>query len=149
MISKTALHSYCLNFIENTIEDIEALIRDARDTLKADTKSSIGDKYETTREMMQAEIEKLQKQLAENKQMLLSLKVIDPSKKKNRAEIGAMVATQNNRFYLSVGLGKIHFQGDIFMIISIASPFGKALLGKVNGDHIVVNGTKHTITEIQ
>ena len=55
---------------------LEHLISETRDA-NNETKSSMGDKYETSREMVQQEINNLQVQLNENLKSLNSLKLIN------------------------------------------------------------------------
>lgn len=77
-MNKAELHTLCLSLAEERIQAIRGSIKDARDASVSDTKSSMGDKYETTREMMSIEIEKLQKQLEDAQNKLMALKIIDP-----------------------------------------------------------------------
>lgn len=139
MPDKVKIHAHCLQLLQEKINSIAGLIEDARAASNNDTKSSMGDKYETTREMMQIEINKLLLQLSEAQQMILSLKVIDPAKSCTKAEPGALIETQQMTFYLCTGLGKITIDNKVVMAISPASPIGKALHGKQKDDQFSVN----------
>lgn len=147
-MSKGSLHAHLLQLAEQKILAITELIADAQASSNNDTKSSMGDKYETTREMMQIEINKLQGQLREAQQMLLALKVIEPSKPCTKVEPGAWVETDTLTFYISTGMGKVTLNGQSIMVISPASPIGKLLNGKSEGDQVTVNAAKYRIKKI-
>ena len=50
---KIELYNLCLKYVADSIGEIEAAIADRREAMHNETKSSMGDKYETTREMLQ------------------------------------------------------------------------------------------------
>ena len=148
MISKTELHQYCLQLVQSKIVDLEQLIADAQAASNNDTKSSMGDKYETIREMMQIEINKLGQQLAETQQMNMAIKVLDPNKKCTAVEPGAFIETDKILFYLCAGLGKINVNEQTIMVISPGSPLGKAMLNKKANEDAGVNGVVYKIKTI-
>lgn len=148
LISKSAIHDHCLRLLQDKCLYIQQSIADAREAGQSDTKSSMGDKYETTREMMQIEINKLHGQLAEMQQQLLAIKVLDPNKKCTVAEPGAIVETDKAVFYLAAPLGKISLDGTTYMVVSPSSPIGKKLLQHNIGNHFDINGVSYTIQTI-
>jgi transcription elongation GreA/GreB family factor len=148
MISKTDIHAHCLQLLEQKIVSLNQLIEDARAASNNDTKSSMGDKYETTREMMQIEIDKLERQKAESQQMLLSLKVIDSHKPCTKAEPGAWIHTDKLNFYLAAGLGKVEVGDQTCMVISPVSPIGRAMGGKKSDQTFSANGHEYKILKI-
>src|SRR6476646_5372230 len=83
----------------------ETLIAETRAS-NNDTKSSMGDKYETGREMLQQEINNLQRQLNEtlNQQAILQKITSDPSEK---VQNGALVKTDKGLFYIAASIGEI------------------------------------------
>jgi regulator of replication initiation timing len=91
--------------ITDKIRSFENLIAETRAS-NNDTKSSMGDKYETGREMLQQEINNLQRQLNEtlNQQAVLQKITADPSEK---VQNGALVKTNKGLFYISASLGEI------------------------------------------
>ena len=92
------------------IQYFENLIAETRAS-NNDTKSSMGDKYETGREMLQQEINNLQRQLNEvlNQQAVLQKITSDPSEK---VQNGALVKTDKGLFYVAVSMGEIIFALD-------------------------------------
>ncbi len=148
MFTKPLLHSHCLQIVQDKCLYIQQSIADAQAASNNDTKSSMGDKYETTREMMQIEINKLGQQLADMQQILLALKILDPNKTCEQAEPGAIVITEKINFYLAAGIGKIEFDNTQFMVVSPASPIGKQMLHTKAGGSFSVNGVLYELISI-
>lgn len=145
---KSSLYQLCLKFIEERIETAEIALKQAREASNDDTKSSAGDKYETSREMMQQDIDRNKRLLIDaeqNQQILNSLKDTPHS---DAARNGSLVITDQGSFYLSISAGQLHLAKDVYFAISAVSPIGKLLLGKVKGDKFDFNGRKYTIKDV-
>ena len=128
------------------IENLERLIDEIRAS-NNETKSSMGDKFETSREMVQQEINTLQIQLNENRNARNSLKQINTNLHQTIG-LGSLVETDKGLFYIAVSLGEIIFNENKIFVISTESPLGKALFGKRKGDEISLNNTKQTIRNL-
>ena len=63
-------------------------------------------------------------------------------------EHGAVVITDRQNFFLSIGAGKFMVEKQVFFAISAQTPIYMALKGKKEGDTIVFNGQSQTIKEI-
>ncbi len=113
-----------------------------------ETKSNVGDKYETTREMMQLEIEKNMVQLNKYELQKNELLKINPIRKNSKVEFASLVFTTENTYFISIGLGKIQIENEVVFCISLISPIGKALLNKKVGDEINFQDKKIAITGI-
>lgn len=133
--------------LSEKIENFEKLIAETR-TSNNDTKSSMGDKYETGREMLQQEINNLQTQLNEvlKQQGFLKTILIKPS---DKAEKGAIVKTEKGLFFISVSLGEVTFENQKIICISPESPLAKAMNGKQKGDVFSLNNMSQKIVDIQ
>jgi len=132
--------------LSQKIVAFENLIAETRASSN-DTKSSMGDKYETGREMLQQEINNVQRQLNEalNQQNFLQkLNTVTCSKVQN----GALVKTDKGLFYISASVGEIVFENKKIMTISSESPLAKAMFGKKTADHFTMNNLTQTIEEI-
>lgn len=132
--------------VEEKVHAFEKLIAETRAS-NNDTKSSMGDKYETGREMLQQEINNLQRQLNEtlNQQAVLQKITSEPSLK---VQNGALVKTDKGLFYVSVSVGEITFNDQKIMTVSAESPLIKAMSGKAKGDQFMINTMQQTIEEI-
>ena len=107
----------------------------------------MGDKYETGREMLQQEINNLQRQLNEvlNQQAILQKITADPSEK---VQNGAIVKTDKGLFYISASMGEIRSENQKVMTVSAESPLVKAMFGKKMGETFTINTINQTIENI-
>lgn len=133
--------------LSEKIENFEKLISETRASSN-DTKSSMGDKYETGREMLQQEINNLQVQLNEILKQKDFLKTVLP-KPNDKAEKGAIVKTEKGLFFISVSLGEIQIENEKIICISPESPLAKAMNGKQKGDTFSLNNMSQKIIEIE
>jgi len=129
--------------ILDKVQNLENLITETRASSN-DTKSSMGDKYETGREMLQQEINNLQRQLNEtlNQQAIVQKITSDPSLK---VQNGALVKTDKGLFYISASIGEITFENTKIMTISSESPLAKMMMGLKSGENFSINGNSHII----
>lgn len=129
---------------------IESALETARDSSNDDTKSSAGDKYETSREMIQQDINRYQKQLVEaNKdlQQLISIEslsndVIDV------VRLGTLVQTNVGLYLIATSIGAVKIGTNNIFVISSASPIGQLLIGKKIGDSFVFNNVNQKVIAI-
>lgn len=132
--------------ISEKIQKLEQLIAETRAS-NNDTKSSMGDKYETSREMLQQEINNLQIQLNEHLKSQKILKNINPNPHKI-VTLGSLVETEKGKFFIAVSLGEITFSQEKIFVISAESPLAKAMNGKKTGESFVVNNLSQIIKNI-
>ncbi len=132
--------------ISEKIQKLEQLIAETRAS-NNDTKSSMGDKYETSREMLQQEINNLQIQLNEHLKSQKILKNINPNPHKV-VSLGSWVETNKGKFFIAISLGEILFNQEKVFVISTESPLAKAMNGKKTGESFVVNNLSQIIKNI-
>lgn len=132
--------------VEEKVHTFENLIAETRAS-NNDTKSSMGDKYETGREMLQQEINNLQRQLNETLSQQNILQKIT-SEVSLKVQNGALVKTNKGLFYVSVSMGEIIVDQQKIMTVSAESPLVKAMSGKKKEDHFSINNVQQTIEEI-
>ena len=132
--------------LSEKIQGFEKLIAETRASSN-DTKSSMGDKYETGREMLQQEINNLQVQLNEILKQKDFLKTILP-KPSDKAEKGAIVKTEKGLFFISVSLGEIKVENEKIICVSPESPLAKAMQGKQENEVFSVNNINQKIENI-
>lgn len=145
---KSSLHQACINQVESKIATLEKAIQDAQQAASEDTKSSAGDKFETSREMMKLEINKNGLQLKQALEMMRYLNQINPETQKDTVGFGSLISTNEGIYYFSVSLGKVKTEDQSFFALSMASPIGKALANKKAGDEITFMGRTIRIEEI-
>lgn len=132
--------------ISEKILKLEQLIAETRAS-NNETKSSMGDKYETSREMLQQEINNLQIQLNEQQKALQILKNIHPVSHK-AIGLGSLVETDKGQFFIAVSLGEITYGQEKIFIISADSPIAKAMWGKKQNDDFQINKISQKIKNI-
>jgi len=151
-MNKTELIKLISQKLSGKIQNFEKLIAETRAS-NNDTKSSMGDKYETGREMLQQEINNLQVQLNEVLKQQDFLKTsfdkLRMTKKFDKAEKGAIVKTERGLFFISVSLGELSFEHQKIICISPESPLAKAMNGKQKGDVFSLNNMSQKIVDIQ
>lgn len=144
---KNTLYKVCLERNEARLSEINYAIEQSQDAIVNDTKSSAGDKYETTREMIQQDLNRYQDQLKQAKTDQRLLEQIDLGVKAKVA-LGAIVQTDKAQYFLAISLGRISVEGGAFMVVSPSSPIGALLLTNGPGDTIMFNGMRQTILKV-
>ncbi len=147
MIDKNLLLLYGINLVLAKADDLKAAIKSTRDSSNNDTKSSMGDKYETSREMLQQDINRLEQQLAESNLQLFNLRNIK-FKNAQTVEVGSLINTSLGLFFISVSLGEMVFETQRLVLISLASPLGKKLNGKKKGEYFILNDSQVEVLEV-
>lgn len=148
MIKKTIIDK-CKAEIFSKKEAIEQEMENLKVSLGAETKSSAGDKYETSREMMNQEKGKLQSQMSVLNQQLETLSKINVNTKHEKIGLGSIVKTSVSNYFISISYGKVSDEkGDLFMISAI-TPLAQIMINKTEGDEINWNGKSILIKEIE
>lgn len=120
----------------------------ARQASNDDTKSSAGDKYETTREMMQQEMDRNSKLLYEAGQQKIALQQLENVESAKLVKNGSVVLTSEGNFYISISAGELNVEGQKFFAVSQASPIGKLLIGKSKNESFKFNGKEYLVKDI-
>lgn len=145
---KEVLHGLCKQYTEALIQEIEAAITDRREAIANETKSSMGDKYETTREMLQQDINMNLERLSKVQADASTLKAINPQASSATIIPGSLVYTGNGNFYISVSAGHYTIEGKKYYTVSPSSPIGMQLKGKSTRDSFSLNGKNYTIDAV-
>lgn len=145
---KEKILDFCKNELEAKMQEISKEIASIKDSMGSDTKSSAGDKYETGREMMNQEKEKLQSQLANINRQLETLHQINPAEQNKEVGFGALVNTSMAIYFISISYGKISVEAKDVFLISAITPLAQQMIGKKTGDKINWNGKEILIEEI-
>ena len=114
------------------------------------------DRYDSYRTKMMRSRDMYAKQLANSNAGIRVLQDLLGRPPYAKAEHGAIVVTDKQRFFLSIGAGKflVPFRSagevpqEVFFAISAQTPIYMALKGRSVGDSITFNGVTQTIVEI-
>jgi len=148
MVNKNLLLLHCTNLVLAKADDLKTAIKSTREASNNDTKSSMGDKYETSREMLQQDLNRLEQQLAATNLQLFNLRKIQFKPNCIIVEVGSLVNTTLGLFFIAVSLGEIIFSNQRLVLISLASPLGKQLIGKKEGNVFSLNGKDEQVLAV-
>lgn len=145
---KEQLYLKCAEYVSQRMQTVQIAIDAAGESGNDETKSSAGDKHETGRAMMQLEQEKNGKQLQEVRELQKLFEKINPSHKINKVELGALVITDKQNFYISISAGKINVNNETYWALSPQAPIAKHLIGLSVGDKMEFNGNYYTVNKV-
>ncbi len=149
MSIKTQLHALCLNYIENRLATAQQALEMANSSANEDTKSSAGDKYETTREMIQQEIDKHSAAINEAVKQKQLLQLINAERETEKIQPGSLVTTDKNTFYIAISAGALSLDGKKYMAVAASSPIGIQMIDKHAADAFTFNNITHLIQKVE
>jgi len=131
MPSKTEIINAFKDKLNASLRGIQDAINQTEQALQEETKSSAGDKYETSREMLQADLDRLESQRT-ILQSSLALFAVSPNNNQIVAGSIAEISINNqlHTLYIGPAIGNVTIDNLEIRAISTASPLGAALLGK-------------------
>mgnify|MGYP006289456841 CR=1 FL=1 len=147
-ISKQDLIDELKSIINKKIKELKHSIKKTEESRDLETKSSVGDKYETSRALIQIELGQYQKQLKGHLAKIQSLNEINPNKKMDVVETGALVETDTANYFISIGFGEFLIKGKKIFVISLNSPIGEKMAGAKVNDKIEFNGITQTLQKV-
>ncbi|MEP7265601.1 MAG: 3-oxoacyl-ACP synthase [Bacteroidota bacterium] len=148
MIDRKKVYEKCMQYLNEHIHDLNDRLTEIRQSMEGESKSSAGDKHETSRAMLHLEQEKLGSQLQEALLQQNALQQYEHVTDTGTVKNGSLMHTDKGYIYLTVPLGKLHVGETDVMVISQRSPLGMQLLGKKVGDLIKQQAINFKILEI-
>lgn len=145
---KKVLFNHCRAYLKKKIKTLEQQKKRLQKDLTSETKSSVGDKHETGRAMIQLEREKLGNQIREIELSYQRLNTIENVKTSNSISLGSIIFTDKANYYVAIAADSCEVNSKVFYCISSQSPIGKLLIGKKVNDSIIFNNIESTIIEI-
>lgn len=146
-MNKKAFFEHLSNSLSEKIARLQLDIADLQKDISEDSKSSAGDKFETSREMAQQELGKLSTQL--NEQLRIKSLIENQSiEKPTQAQLGAIVETNKGLFLLGIPIGTTSFEGKNIVGIGLGAPLGQLMLHKKKKDRILFNNQEFILEEI-
>jgi hypothetical protein len=120
----------------------------AQSAANEDTKSSAGDKFETSRAMAHNDLNLYKRQWHEASIDMNILELIDPEKSFKLATNGTLVKTEIGLFFFCISIGVIMLDNQKVMVASLASPLGEALKGKKAGEKFEFRGKSISVLSV-
>ena len=146
---KKILFSHCKADLEKKIEILELQKKSLQKDLTSEIKSSVGDKHETSRAMIQLELEKLGNQIHKIELNYQRLNTIKDFKTSSIVSLGSIIFTNKANYFLAVAADSCKINSKVFYCISSQSPIGKLLIGKKINQSIRFNDIENIILEIK
>jgi hypothetical protein len=116
--------------------------------LHNDSKSSAGDKHETSRAMAHLEMENRQAALQHLINMNAVLTQVDPAKPQTQIVPGALLVTDHGLFYITISLGKVVVNGQEVLVLSYQAPIITTLKNIPVGGKTSFRGTPYKLLHI-
>jgi hypothetical protein len=136
---KKKLQQHCVGIIEERIAANIALMNSAQEAANSESKSSAGDKYETSRAMNHLQKDMYASQLAANRRELAALMNINCGSIATVIGNGSYVQTKKAGFFIAAGLGKITMDGITVYLLSPQAPISQVLFSKSTSDSFLFN----------
>jgi hypothetical protein len=146
---KSTILTYVKNYLDQRMQTSLDAMNAAQESANGESKSSAGDKYETSRAMGQLDRDmhaRMYQQTLEERKLV---ERIDGNINFKKGALGAFISTSMGDFFLSVSIGQVKIDEKPIMIISPQSPIGALLMGKIVGDKFSFRGKEAMILEIE
>jgi len=132
-MNKAALVDYMKGLLEERMLIAWTAMEAAQESANDQSKSSMGDKYETSRSMGQLDRNMHAKQYEQVRLERSLLERIGEGERATRGSVGSLLRTTAGWFFVSVSLGVIKFEDETVIAVSSSSPVGLTFLGKEKG----------------
>ena len=146
---KQKIFTHCLQLVSQKAEEFKKAMDQLSEGIKNDSKSSAGDKHETSRAMAQIELEKIAKQWKETVEQKSVLEKLELASVSSKIIKGSLVKTDTIYFFISIPIGRITVENNSVIAISPQSPLGLKLMGLQKNDSVKVNDIKYFIERIE
>ena len=138
MLNKSVVNTELNLQLSTKLSDLNANLNSAIESRNTDTKSSAGDKFETSREMAQIEIRKIEQQLFKTKQFIQSLK----------NNVTQLITTNQGIFFISIPFGKLIVNCTEVFCISDSAPITKQLINTKISKGFEYKGVAYNVLDI-
>ena len=143
---KEKLLTTCQNIQTETINNLKGEVDDSQKS--ANEYGAPKDRYDSFRTQLLRKKDMFAQQVGKANEQLDVLKRIDPEKECSRVEFGAVIITNKQNLFISIGLGKVPTEEAVFYAISPAVPIYKAMEGKKAGEEFAFNNITYKIEKI-
>ena len=145
---KQKVYQHCISKITRRINNTKESIISIQQAAKEETKSSMGDKYETGRAMAHLELEKQQAALSNLLNIQEAFNGINPKEIHDKIKPGTLLHTSIGWIYVVSALGKIKIEDIEVMVISPIAPIITMLKSVLEGGQAKLHGKELHIHKI-
>ncbi|MDT0648662.1 transcription elongation factor [Autumnicola edwardsiae] len=146
---KQQLFEACGNYVQERINSISSAMKDLESDLENESKSSAGDKYETGREMINIEWNKLSNQLQQFKMLRETLEKAKKRQSSGQIQLGSLIRTNMANYIVAIPAGQIDINDEKYFAIGANSPIAQILQDKKAGEDFSFNGKTNQIVSVE
>ena len=139
MLTKSAVIAELDKQLHTKLNYLKTTLQQAIDSRNSDTKSSAGDKFETSREMAQIEIHKLEAEILKTQQFITDL----------LSKSSQFIITDNGTFLVAIPFGKLMFNDTAIFCISNSAPIAQPLINTAISAQFNYGGVEYKVIDIQ
>jgi hypothetical protein len=143
---KNRLIAECTKAQQKTVDSSKSAMDEAQQSLNDYGPNK--DRYDSFRDQLIGRRDMFSLQYSKAHTELSVMSRINPKSINKIAEFGAVVITDNSRFFISISCGKIEVDGYSYYAISPMVPLFKAMEGKKKGETFEFNGKKQLIKDL-
>jgi hypothetical protein len=147
-ILKKQLLEACKRYVDSRIHTARESMQYAQEAANEESKSSVGDKYETGRAIMQIERDKAAEQLDEAIKLKNTVDGINLDASTEKVVLGSLIWTNTKNIFIAIGIGRLMLDEKEFLVVAPTSPLGRTLMGKKVKDQLTFNNEVLTISQI-
>jgi len=136
MLNKSVVIAELNKQLQTKLTYLNTTLQQAIDSRNSDTKSSAGDKFETSREMAHIEIHKLEAEILKTQQFLYTV----------RKQEGRLITTDKGIFLILLPYGEIKIDNISIFCISNQAPISKLLVNTKVGNTFIFGTHSYTIS---
>jgi len=137
VLTKSAVISELDKQLLSKLSYLTTNLKQAIDSRNSDTKSSAGDKFETSREMAQIEIHKIESEILKTQQFIYDL----------FSKVTQFIITDKGAFLISIPFGKLILNDEKIFCISKNAPITKHLINTKKKNSFLYNNIKYNIID--
>lgn len=134
--------------VQQRLNEATKAMEAAQNAANEDTKSSAGDKFETSRAMAHNDLNLYKRQWHEASIDMNILQLIDPEMNFKLVTNGTLVNTEIGLFFFCISIGVLTLDNKKVMVASLASPMGEALKGKKTGEKFEFRGKSISVLSV-
>ncbi|CAI8202215.1 MAG: Uncharacterised protein [Cryomorphaceae bacterium] len=137
MLTKSGVIAELDKQLQTKLSYLTTNLQQAIYSRNSDTKSSAGDKFETSREMAQIEIHKIESEILKTQQFIYDL----------FSKVTQFIITDKGAFLISIPFGKLILNDEKIFCISKNAPITKHLINTKKKNSFLYNNIKYNIID--
>ena len=147
-IEKSQFISFLNEKIEYKTRKANEYMESIQESIRSETKSTAGDKHDTTRELMQQERNKAAQNISHHLLAQKTIIELRNTKRSERITFGSLIETNRSWIYIGLSMGKVSYDGIDVLCVSPVSPLARAFEHKTKNETINFKGVEYSILKV-